>query len=120
MLVYRGMDIGTEKPSAAMQCKIQHHLIDVVDPWEEYSVGRYVKDFERVTNELYQKGKPFIVVGGTALYLKAIVDGLFEGPPADWEYRNHLRIHCCRTRSGLPAQNACRGGRRGGAQIALQ
>jgi len=91
MLVYRGMDIGTEKPSAAMQCKIQHHLIDVVDPWEEYSVGRYVKDFERVANELYQKGKPFIVVGGTALYLKAIVDGLFEGPPADWEYRNHLK-----------------------------
>lgn len=91
MLVYRGMDIGTEKPSAAMQCKIPHHLIDVVDPWEEYSVGRYVKDFERVANELHQKGKPFIVVGGTALYLKAIVDGLFEGPPADWEYRNHLK-----------------------------
>ena len=91
MLVYRGMDIGTEKPSAAMQRKVQHHLIDVVDPWDEYSVGRYVKDFERVTNGLHHKGKPFIVVGGTALYLKAIVDGLFEGPPADWEYRTHLR-----------------------------
>jgi len=91
MLVYRGMDIGTEKPAAAMQRKIPHHLIDVVDPWEEYSVGRYVKDFERVANELHQKGKPFIVVGGTALYLKAIVDGLFEGPPADWEYRNYLK-----------------------------
>ena len=78
MLVYRGMDIGTEKPSTAMQHKIPHHLIDIVDPWEEYSVGRYVKDFERVANDLHQKGKPFIVVGCTALYLKAIVDGLFE------------------------------------------
>lgn len=91
MLVYRGMDIGTEKPSSAMQRKVRHHLIDVVDPWEEYSVGRYVKDFERATNDLHQKGTPFIVVGGTALYLKAIVDGLFEGPPADWEYRTYLR-----------------------------
>lgn len=91
MLVYRGMDIGTEKPPAAMQRKVRHHLIDVVDPWEEYSVGRYVKDFERVTNDLHQKGTPFIVVGGTALYLKAIVDGLFEGPPADWDYRTYLR-----------------------------
>ena len=48
MLVYRGMDIGTEKPSAAMQHKIPHHLIDIIDPWEEYSVGRYVKDFEHI------------------------------------------------------------------------
>lgn len=91
MLVYRGMDIGTEKPSAAMQRKVPHYLIDIVDPWEEYSVGRYVKDFECITNGLHQKGKPFIVVGGTALYLKAIVDGLFEGPPADWEYRTYLK-----------------------------
>ncbi|MBU6391365.1 MAG: tRNA (adenosine(37)-N6)-dimethylallyltransferase MiaA [Planctomycetota bacterium] len=91
MLVYRGMDIGTEKPSLAIRSKIPHHLIDIVDPWEEYSVGRYVKDFEAIANTLYQRGKPFIVVGGTALYLKAIMDGLFEGPDADWEYRDYLK-----------------------------
>ncbi|NUO08500.1 MAG: tRNA (adenosine(37)-N6)-dimethylallyltransferase MiaA [Candidatus Brocadia sp.] len=91
MLVYRGMDIGTEKPSLAVRSKIPHHLIDIVEPWQEYSVGQYVKDFEVVAQSLYQQGKLFIVVGGTALYLKAIMDGLFEGPPADWEYRDYLR-----------------------------
>src|SRR5574337_280560 len=91
MLVYRGMDIGTEKPSLAVRNKIPHHLIDIVEPWEEYSVGQYVKNFETVTQNLYQQGKQFIVVGGTALYLKAIMEGLFEGPPADWEYRNYLK-----------------------------
>ncbi|HHT9129902.1 MAG TPA: tRNA (adenosine(37)-N6)-dimethylallyltransferase MiaA, partial [Candidatus Brocadiaceae bacterium] len=91
MLVYRGMDIGTEKPSLAIRSKIPHQLIDIVDPWEEYSVGRYVKDFDAIANNLYQRGKPFIVVGGTALYLKAIMDGLFEGPDADWEYRDYLK-----------------------------
>jgi tRNA dimethylallyltransferase len=91
MLVYRAMDIGTEKPSRDVRNKIPHHLIDIVEPWEEYNVGQYVKDFEVVTQNLCQQGKQFIVVGGTALYLKAIMDGLFEGPPADWEYRNYLK-----------------------------
>ncbi|MDO8142504.1 MAG: tRNA (adenosine(37)-N6)-dimethylallyltransferase MiaA [Candidatus Brocadiales bacterium] len=91
MLVYRGMDIGTEKPPAEIRNKIPHHLIDIVEPWEEYNVGQYMKDFDSVIHNIYQRGKPFIVVGGTALYLKAIVDGLFEGPPADWEYRNYLK-----------------------------
>lgn len=91
MLVYRGMDIGTEKPSLAVRNNIPHHLIDIVEPWQEYNVGQYVKDFEVVTQSLYQQGKQFFVVGGTALYLKAIMDGLFEGPHADWEYRDYLR-----------------------------
>jgi tRNA dimethylallyltransferase len=91
MLVYRGMDIGTEKPPLAVRNRIPHHLIDMVNPWEEYSVGQYRKDFDIVAQRLYQQGKAFIVAGGTALYLKAIVDGLFEGPSADWEYRDRLR-----------------------------
>ena len=91
MLVYRAMDIGTETPSRAVRHKIPHHLIDIVEPWDEYSVGLDVKDFDAVTQSLYQQGKQFIVVGGTALYLKAIIDGLFDGPPADWEYRNYLK-----------------------------
>ena len=84
------MDIGTEKPLPEVRNKIQHHLIDVVEPWEEYSVGRYVKDFESVIQSLYQRDKPFVVVGGL-LHLKAIMNGLFEGPSADWEYRNYLK-----------------------------
>ncbi len=91
MLVYRGMDIGTEKPSLEVRRKVPHHLIDIVAPWEEYSVGQFVKDFETVVQSLSQQGKQLIVVGGTALYLKVITDGLFEGPPADWEYRNYLK-----------------------------
>lgn len=91
MLVYRGMDIGTEKPSLEVRNKIPHYLIDVVNPWEDYNVGQYVKDFDAIAKSLCQQGKQFIVVGGTALYLKAIMDGLFEGPPADWEYRNSLK-----------------------------
>lgn len=91
MLVYRGMDIGTEKPSRDIRDIIPHHLIDIVEPWEEYNVGRYIKDFDSTVCKLNEQGKPFIVVGGTALYLKAIMDGLFEGPSADWEYRKYLR-----------------------------
>ena len=91
MLVYRGMDIGTEKPSRDIRDVIPHHLIDIVEPWEEYNVGRYIKDFDSTVCKLNEQGKPFIVVGGTALYLKAIMDGLFEGPSADWEYRRYLK-----------------------------
>lgn len=91
MLVYRSMDIGTEKPSPGIRDRIPHYLIDIVDPWEEYSVGQYVKDFDTVAQKLSRRGGSFIVVGGTALYLKAIIHGLFEGPSADWEYRNYLR-----------------------------
>ncbi|MDR4507810.1 MAG: tRNA (adenosine(37)-N6)-dimethylallyltransferase MiaA [Candidatus Brocadiaceae bacterium] len=91
MLVYRGMDIGTQKPGHDIRKVIPHHFIDIVDPWEEYNVGRYIREFDTVARNLYQNGKPFIVVGGTALYIKAIVNGLFEGPSADWEYRKYLK-----------------------------
>ncbi len=101
MLVYCGMDIGTEKPLPEVRNKIRHHLIDIVEPWEEYSVGRYARDFESVIHEVHQRGKPFIVVGGTALYLKAIMNGLFEGPSADWEYRNYLKSVVVKQGSGF-------------------
>ncbi|MGQ3684635.1 MAG: tRNA (adenosine(37)-N6)-dimethylallyltransferase MiaA [Candidatus Loosdrechtia sp.] len=91
MLVYRGMDIGTEKPPLALRNRIPHHLIDIVDPWEEYSVGQYIKDFDVVVQRLCRQNKPFIVVGGTALYLKVMVNGLFQGPSADWKYRDYLK-----------------------------
>ncbi|MGR3311311.1 MAG: tRNA (adenosine(37)-N6)-dimethylallyltransferase MiaA, partial [Candidatus Brocadiales bacterium] len=90
MQVYRGMDIGTAKPSIEVRRQIPHHLIDILDPWESYSAGRYVKDAERVINALVKRGKRCLVVGGTALYIKGLVEGIFTGPQADWGLRKEL------------------------------
>lgn len=92
MLIYRGMDIGTAKPSLEMRKDIPHHLIDIVDPWESYSVGKYVADAENVMNTLHRKKRSFIIVGGTPLYIKGIRDGIFRSPEADWKIREELEI----------------------------
>ena len=90
MQVYRGMDIGTAKPSIEVRRQTPHHLIDILDPWESYSAGRYVKDAERVIHEIVKKGKRCLVVGGTALYIKSLIAGIFTGPQADWNLRREL------------------------------
>ncbi len=90
MAVYRGMDIGTAKPTRQEQAAAPHHLIDIVEPHESYSVAQYVEAAERVTGEILSRGRTPIFVGGTPLYLKALLRGIFEGPPADWEFRKHL------------------------------
>ncbi len=90
MLIYRGMDIGTAKPSIDMRKKIPHYLIDIVDPWESYSVGKYVEDAENVIRTLQKKERNFIIVGGTPLYIKGIRDGIFRSPEADWKIREEL------------------------------
>ncbi len=87
------MDIGTAKPPLEVRLEIPHHLIDIVDPWESYSVGRYVQDAQGVIKDLSTSGgcgKEHIVVGGTALYIKALTEGLFQGPEADWAIRQEL------------------------------
>ena len=76
MQVYRGMDIGTAKPSAAEQAEVRHHLIDVADPDEEYAVARFADDVVAVRADLAARGKRALFVGGTGLYLRAVVDGL--------------------------------------------
>lgn len=76
MQVYRGMDIGTAKPSVAEQVEVRHHLIDVADPEEEYAVARFADDVAAVRADLAVRGKRALFVGGTGLYLRAIVDGL--------------------------------------------
>lgn len=91
MAVYREMDIGTAKPAAEERRRVAHHLIDIVDPWEEYSVARYLRDAETCLADVRRRGKTPLFVGGTPLYLKAALRGLFEGPPADWEFRQHWR-----------------------------
>lgn len=91
MKVYRRMDVGTAKPDAATRAEIPHHLIDVVEPWEEFSVAQFLERAERAVAEIRGRGRPILCVGGTALYIKALTEGLFEGPSADREVRERLR-----------------------------
>ena len=83
MLVYRGMDIGTAKPDRATRERVRHHLIDLVEPSESYSVSRYVEDASEVLRGLALRQRSTLFVGGTALYLKALTHGLFRGPEVD-------------------------------------
>jgi tRNA dimethylallyltransferase len=90
MTVYRGMDIGTAKPTAAERAAVTHHLLDIVDPADEYSVAQYVEAAARVAGNIRSRGKQVLFVGGTPLYLKSLLRGLFDGPPADWRLREEI------------------------------
>ncbi len=85
--VYRGMDVGTAKPSRADRERIPHHLIDVVDPTDEFSVAQYLELALEKADEIRRRSRVPIFVGGTPLYLKGLVSGLDPGPPADWDFR---------------------------------
>lgn len=76
MQVYRGMDIGTAKPSAAEQAEMRHHLLDVVDPWERFTVADFQRHFRVVLADIESRGKRALLVGGTGLYLRAVIDDL--------------------------------------------
>jgi tRNA dimethylallyltransferase len=90
MALYRGMDIGTAKPTPDERRAVTHHLIDVIEPDEEYSVAQYVEAARRVVGEIAARGRAPLFVGGTPLYLKALLRGIFAGPPADWDLRHQL------------------------------
>jgi tRNA dimethylallyltransferase len=90
MTVYRGMDIGTAKPSVEDRRRVPHHLIDELDPWESANVAWWLGRAFQSCREIQQRGKQIIFVGGTPLYLKALLYGLFEGPPADAALRARL------------------------------
>jgi len=90
MSVYRGMDIGTAKPTMAERGGVPHHLIDVLDPWESASVARYRDWAVEAVEAIESRGNRALFVGGTALYLKALLRGLFEGPGAVAETRARL------------------------------
>jgi tRNA dimethylallyltransferase len=91
MMVYRRMDVGTAKPPAYQRQVIPHHLIDVVQPSEAFSVARYLDLADAAIAQIHSRGRAVLAVGGTALYLKALTEGLFEGPPADPDFRRTLR-----------------------------
>lgn len=90
MAVYRGMDIGTAKPSADERGGIPHYLIDLVDPTDDYSVSQFVVEAHERAQEIRSRGKRVLLVGGTPLYLKTLLCGMFLGPPADWEFRKQV------------------------------
>ena len=91
MTVYRGMDIGTAKPSGRDRAEIPHQLVDVVDPDQQYAVARFVQEADQVIADTRARQTPLIATGGTPLYYKALFEGLFEGPQADAPLRDRLR-----------------------------
>ena len=88
--VYRGFDIGTDKVPMAQRRGIRHHLIDIVEPTDVYTAARYVRDAVSAIEEIYARGRWPILVGGTGLYYRALVRGLFPGPGADAVLRSRL------------------------------
>jgi tRNA dimethylallyltransferase len=90
MTVYRGMDIGTAKPSPAEQSLVPHHLLDIVDPVDEYSVAQFFDDAKVAVAAIRARGRAVLFVGGTPLYLKSLLRGLFDGPPANWQLREQI------------------------------
>lgn len=85
--VYRGMDIGTAKPTLAERERVAHHLIDVACPSQEYSVANYLASVWRALSEIRSRGRIPLLVGGTPMYLKGLLYGFDPGPPADWDFR---------------------------------
>jgi tRNA dimethylallyltransferase len=103
-LVYRGMDIGTAKPSAAERAEVPHHLIDILDPAQAYSAARFATDARRLIDEIGQRGHLPLLVGGTMLYFKALREGLDAMPGADAEIRRQIDTEAAA--QGWPALHA--------------
>jgi tRNA dimethylallyltransferase len=103
-LVFRGLDIGAAKPSQAVRAHIRHHLIDICDPTESYSAGRFVADALAAIRDIRARGKVPLLVGGTMLYLRALRHGLAALPGADPQLRAELDAEAAR--HGWPALHA--------------
>ena len=88
--VYRGMDIGTDKPSLEARREVRHHLVDVAEPEESYSAGRWADEARRAVEDIVARGRVPIVVGGSGFYLSALLDGLPGGPERDDGMREGL------------------------------
>jgi len=90
MQVYRGMDKATSKPPMEYRKQIPHHLIDIVEPSADYSAADFKDKAEAVITTIVLSGKTPVITGGTGLYIKSLLDGLFPGPKADWTLRGRL------------------------------
>ena len=100
-LIYRGMDIGSAKPTAEERAAVPHHLIDTLDPTESYSVMQFREDAIRIANDIIARGKLPLLVGGTMLYFKGLRDGLDDLPQADAALRAQIDMEIAR--HGVPA-----------------
>ncbi|MDZ7616031.1 MAG: tRNA (adenosine(37)-N6)-dimethylallyltransferase MiaA [Patescibacteria group bacterium] len=100
MALYRGMDIGTAKPTAVERGAVPHHLVDVIGPDEEYSVAEYIAAAHEKVTEICRRGRSVLFVGGTPLYLKGLLRGLFKGPPADPAFRRSVEEEARRHDAG--------------------
>ncbi len=89
--IYREMNIGSAKPTREEQAQAVHHLIDLVNPDEEFSVAEYLRHAETVARDCLERGKKPLFVGGTPLYMKSLIFGLFQGPEGDAELRERLQ-----------------------------
>ena len=117
MQVYRGMDIGTAKPSREEQERIPHHLIDIADPDEQYDAARFVSDALAALEKIAARSKAALLTGGTGLYLKALFEGLFDALPADKAVRERLQTRLAdEGRAALHAE-LCRVDPAAGARI---
>jgi tRNA dimethylallyltransferase len=102
--VYRGLDIGSAKPDAATRTAVPHHLIDLADPAENYSAGQFVRDAARAIDDIESRGRIPLLVGGTMLYLRALIGGIAELPVGSDEIR--ARLDADATLVGWPAMHA--------------
>lgn len=98
--VYRGLDIGTAKPTLEERARVPHHLIDILDPQETWSAGAFARRAEEAIAEIQGRGRVAIVVGGSGLYLRALFEGISPVPPGDPDVRRELRERL--EREGLP------------------
>lgn len=90
MTLYLGMDIGTAKPPVEDRARIPHHLLDLVPPKDDFSLAEYLDAAHEKINEIKSRGKEVLFVGGTALYLKSLLRGVYQGPPPDWDFRQAI------------------------------
>lgn len=100
MQVYRGMDIGTAAPTPEERARVKHHFTGFLEPGQTYSAGQFEREARRIVGALNEQGKPAVVVGGSGLYIRALIDGLFEGPGRDDAIR--ARLHEEAQRVGVP------------------
>ena len=103
-LVYRGMDVGTAKPSTQERCAVPHHLIDICEPWEAYSAARFCDDAMTAIEQIHQRGAHALLAGGTMLYFKALEEGLAELPEANQQLRSSMLEEAASL--GWPAMHA--------------